>query len=443
MRKYLMMIVSVVAALLLVACQPEVKGYEYDFSQDNREPTKIVVWVDDDEGFMMKEMIEEFNLIHPNIIVEWAHMGAVDAINQLQMSGPSGNGADVFQFPHDQLARALRHDLLLSLPDRVVESLRERINPTALQVATACYDNKKAEQGQNPFDCETGKESVFAVPIAVESVALFYNKDLIDEPAKTWDELLEKGYEYLEETGNFYFNTNWNDSYFINFILSAHGYIPFGKTMKDPDNVGLNSQEVINALKWLRDNIVPYYGSGSNAGAIQEKADSSFEEGTTPYIITGPWRIATYKSKGLNVGVTTIPSMNIDGKEVMPKPFMGAQMLGVYKESKKVEAALTFIEFWNSDKGLEIQFKHKGRIPALKEEYMKNIPGVKDDELVQGIIEQLQYTIPMPTIAEVDHYWEPVRIMINDVWSGGLTPEEAAQKAENGYNQRRNLTQGK
>src|SRR5690606_6168203 len=134
--------------------------------------------------------------------------------------------------------------------------------------------------------------------------------------------------------------------------------------------------EVIKALKWLQDNIVPFYGVGTNNTSIQEISDGDFESGKTPYIIQGPWKIETYKDLDFEVGVTTIPTIKIDGKDVQPKPFMGAQMLGVYQHSNNKEAALKFIEFWTSDKGLYIQYKHQGKLPALKEEYMENVQGV-------------------------------------------------------------------
>lgn len=451
MRKYLLLFCMFATIGFLAACDTEREertGHTYHFDQDRQKPTTITVWVDDTDGEMMDEMIEKFNIKHPDILVEWAHMGTVDAMNQLQMSGPSGNGADIFQFPHDQLATALKHQLLYALPDNFVSNLNNRMSESAMTVATSCY-NFQAKAGENPFTCGTNNQyrEVFAAPISVETVALFYNKDLVDTPAATFEELLEDAATYTAEqvaagsSDKYYFNTNWNDSYFINFVLSAHGYIPFGDNMSDPDEVNIDSPEVIAALTWLEDNIVSYYGDGSNAPSIQGLADSAFESGKLPYIITGPWKIETYKKlEGFNFGVTSIPTINVDGQDVAPKPFLGAQMLGVYQNSQHKEAALTFIDFWTSDEGLEIQYRHKGKLPALKDTLMENVAGIRDDEYLAGIREQLKNTVPMPTLAEVEHYWEPIRIMVNDVWNGD-TPAAAAKKAEESYNKLRGLTQ--
>lgn len=440
--KRLLMLFFVFAVIITLNACDEPKGFTYDFAKDKKDPTTITIWVDDTKGQMINEMITEFRKIHPDIYVKFNHMGSVDAMNQLQMSGPSGNGADIFQFPHDQLATALKQELLYALPAEFVDGLTERMQESAIKIATACYTF--GDNVTDRFACTGSNEEVFAAPISVESVALFYNKDLLAdlglEPAKSFEELFEQANEFNDINANKYLlNTNWDDSYFINFVLSAFGYQPFGPTMQDADNIGLNTPEVIEALTWLQENIVPFYGVGTNNTAIQEISDGDFESGKTPYIIQGPWKIETYRAiEDFEVGVTTIPTININGKDVQPKPFMGAQMLGVYKHSNNVEAALKFIQFWTSDKGLEIQYKYQGKLPALKEEFIENIPGVKEDEYLAGIIKQLENTIPMPTIPEVKYYWDPVKVMIQDVWKG-MSPGAAAEKAENSYEANRNL----
>lgn len=440
MKRLLTLFFAIAVVLILSSCD-EPTGYTYDFSQDKKDPTTITIWVDDTKGLMIKEMIEEFRKVHPDIYVKFNHMGSVDAMNQLQMSGPSGNGADIFQFPHDQLATALKQELLYALPPEFVDKITERMQESSVKIATACYSFD--EDITDKFACTGDNEELFAAPISVESVALFYNKDLLNqlglEPAKSFEELFEQAKDFNNPNANKYLlNTNWDDSYFINFVLSAFGYQPFGPTMQDPDNIGVNSPEVIKALTWLQENIVPFYGVGTNNTAIQEISDGDFESGKTPYIIQGPWKIETYKALDFEVGVTTIPTIKIDGKDVQPKPFMGAQMLGVYRHSNNKEAALKFIEFWTSDKGLEIQYKHQGKLPALKEEYMENVEGVSTDAFLVGIIKQLENTIPMPTIPEVKYYWDPVKVMIQDVWKG-MNPAQAAEKAENSYESNRNL----
>ena len=465
MKKFLVLFIFLLSLSFLVACdkpdptkQPDPtssqgetdpttpnptipqQGFVYDFSQTRQQSATIRVWLDDTDGFYMDELIAEFNKIHPNIVVEFTHMGTVDARERLELYGKAGRGADIIQFPHDHLAPALLSDLLFPLPRQFANNLKERMSDVSMGIATACFNPTTRS-----FLCDDNTSmEVFGAPIAVESVALFYNKDILDElgleVAETFEELIAQAEAHSNiADAKYFFNTNYNDSYFMHFALTAFGYDAFGPNHNDRNNVGLDSPEVIAGLTWIDQNLKPLYRAGSTAEGIQGRAHTAFEAGELAYIITGPWMIETFTNLGLNFGVTTIPTINIDGEDVAPKTFAGAQIVSVYKYSENIEAALTFLEFMTSDVGLEIQYRHKGRLAALKEELLVNIPGLADDVYLQGIKAQLNNAVPMPTIPEVVHYWEPVRVMLNDVWNGTHTPEQAAARAERAYITRRDM----
>jgi arabinogalactan oligomer/maltooligosaccharide transport system substrate-binding protein len=446
-KKYLLFLFSGVLAVTLAACGTTGTGYQYDFSQSQRQGTTIRVWADDTDGDFMDELIEAFNVHEPDIQVDFQHMGTVDARERLEVFGPSGNGADIIQFPHDHLANALEADLLYALPTDVATRLNERMSPISMSIATACYN---AEATENQFDCDGVNQQVFAAPLSVESVALMYNKELLREiegddfeVVTSFEQIISRSKEYNDTSvqgGKYYFNTNFNDAYFMNFALTAFGFEPFGPEHSDADNPGIDTPEVIKALTWIQDELSPLYGT-AGAANIQSQADRQFEDGDLPYIITGPWKIETYNNLGMDFGVTSIPTINIDGVDVDPKPFVGAQLAAIYKYSDNIEAAITFLEFWTSDEGLEIQYKHKGNLPALTPEHIENIAGVSDDEALIGIAHQIENTIPMPTIPQIQSYWEPVRIMIEKTWNNQATPAEAAEEAEEGYYSRRGLSE--
>jgi arabinogalactan oligomer / maltooligosaccharide transport system substrate-binding protein len=454
-KKYLMMFFVALMTLVLSACDDDTKkdpsdnnggtktGYQYNFSETKKETTTIRVWADDTDGIFMDKLIEEFNKIHPEIIVKFQHMATTEAREKLQLLGPSGKGADIFQFPHDHLAPALEADLVYALPDQVATKLNERMSEISMSIATACYDFD-APEGTNAFACTGSNENVFAYPLSVESIALFYNKDLLDElglePATSFEELITQSQTYNDHAATKYLlNTNFDDSYFMNFFFTAFGYKPFGDDFNNPDQVNLNSEAVIKGLNYIKNNIVPLYGSGTNNTSIQALADPKFEAGELPYIITGPWKIETYKDLDFEVGVTTIPTINIDGEDVAPKPFVGAQMAAIYKYTENYEAAVTFLDYWTSYEGLNHQYDIKGKLPALKEELMDNIPAVDADPYLQGIRAQIENTIPMPTIPEIQQFWDPAKFMVQEVWKGTHTPEQAALRAENAYNADRSL----
>ena len=105
--------------------------------------------------------------------------------------------------------------------------------------------------------------------------------------------------------------------------------------------------------------------------------------------------------------------------------FAGAQMVAVYKYSKNVEAAIKWVEF------LQIQWKsneYKYKLPALKAELLDGIEGVSDDELMLIMSEQLETSVPMPTIPQVT-YWGPGETMITQVWNTGQKYNYCGQRS--------------
>jgi arabinogalactan oligomer / maltooligosaccharide transport system substrate-binding protein len=449
MKKLLLFLFVLSGALALAACTDPVEnnGELIDFSQTFVQKTKIRVWIDDENGEYMAAVIEEFNKVYPNIIVEHQHMGSVDARERLKTFGPSGNGADVFQFPHDHLAQAILEDLVLPLPTATKTVLEERAHELGLSIATVSYDDVNKS-----FDPESPNavERLYAVPMSIESIGLFYNTDLIDTPATTFEEILAEAAIWnaalaADESGQtnaqkgwFYLATSshWADSYFMQPVYSAFDFYPFGPELNDPSAVGF--ENAVPALQWMIDELKPVTtGTGSHNSV---SGGANFEEGRIPYIIGGPWNHEAYKDAGVNYQVAPFPSINVEGVDTPTRTFAGAIMAAVYKYSDNTEDAIKFVEFLNSDIAMELQYEYKGKLPALKTELLDAIAGVSDDELLLQMAEQLNTSVPMPTIPQVTYYWGPGETMIIDVWNKGILPSVAATSAEESYRARVGLS---
>ena len=189
MKKLLVLVFVLLSVLTLAACGDKTKndGAIIDFGDIFVRKTTIRVWIDDEEGEYMTAVIAEFNKVYPNIIVEHQHMGSVDARERLKTFGPSGNGADVFQFPHDHLAQAVLEDLVFALPAATKTLLQTRAHQLGLDIATLFYDeNAKSFDPSSP----NAVERLYAVPMSIESVGLFYNKDLVATPATTMEAIV-------------------------------------------------------------------------------------------------------------------------------------------------------------------------------------------------------------------------------------------------------------
>ncbi|MBU0997513.1 MAG: extracellular solute-binding protein [Firmicutes bacterium] len=428
MKKLTGLFLSLIALFTLVACTPALAEDIVDFSESQEKVTTITVWLDDSEGLFMAELIPAFNAAYPNIEVNFQHMGALDSRDRLKTYGVSGNGADVFMFPHDHLSLAILEDLVYPLPNELFESLDTEILDVAMDIATAGTRNT-----DNPV--------LYAVPISIESVFIMYNKSMITDAEvanlTSWQDIIDYSATYATANpGKQLLTTNshWADNYFLQSIYSAFGWRPHGVDGTDPTQVGFVSDNLTNALTWLTTELKPVVTGNNSYNSV---STTYFEQETAAMIITGPWAITGFQEKldpdneGL-LGAMVMPTFE-DTPEATnsPSTFAGSQMVAVYKYSQNKEAAIAFVEFLASVEAQNILYQTSNDCPALKD--LSGIDGIADDVFMQVMIQQLQTSIPMPTIAEVTYYWSAAETMVRNIWDQSADIETEQIKAEASY----------
>ncbi|MDD3171005.1 MAG: extracellular solute-binding protein [Bacilli bacterium] len=433
MKKWFTFLFLTIGVFVLIGCGAKeyTTGEIIEFDKTQVKDTILTVWMDDTDGVYMDEIIPAFEAANPGITVEFQHMATVDAREKLKTFGQSGYGADVFQFPHDHMAQAILDDLVYVLPDELMTRLESRVQTVAMDIATSCYD---ASTGS--FECAAGSsKKLFAVPISIESVTIFYNKALVssDMLPTSFEDFLADAAAYTANDRYFGTSSHWADAYFLQFIYSAFGWTPFGENLNDATEVGFEDQAVVDALNWMMTNLKPVVTGNGNHDSVA--ATSLFEEGKLPFILAGPWQINTFRDADIDFGSITIPTIN--GQET--STFAGAQMAAVYKYSENKEAAIKFVEFLASDEAAEILYRTSGDCPALTSEILSTIPGLKDDEVMQVMLKQLETSVPMPTIPEVTYYWGPAETMVKSIWNSQGVITDAVKTAEKSYKAARDL----
>ena len=376
------------------------------------EKVEIKLWLDnDDYGAAMETAIEA---ALPNIDINFEKVGSVDAVSKLELDGPAGLGADVFIMPHDHISNAINAQLLLPLGAEIGADLEDRFLESS--VGTVKVDDE-----------------YYGAPLSTETIALFYNKTLLDEAgfevATSFEQIKEQAAQYNDEKSNkFLIRFDAGNTYTMHFFLTAGGFELYGPNHDDASQVNINSEGVVKGLTFyqtMREYLnVPY------ADLKWDSIEVEFAKGNVPYVITGPWSIGEIQTQdaGFEWGVTTIPT--IDG--VQPETFAGNIIASASAYTQHPEEARQVIEFMTSEEGLQVMYDVKGTIPALKDATV--IDGVSEDPYIMGILEQAPYSQPMPSLPEMSSYWTAAESLYRPVWEGQMTPEEAAEKALADYN---------
>lgn len=357
-----------------------------DFEKD----AKLVVWESaDGEGDYIKMVAKEFEAKY-GIKVEYETVESVDATNKLATDGPAGVGADVFAAPHDHTGQIVSSGLALK------NSNAARIRKEFMEAAV----NGVSYQGD-----------LYGYPIAIETYALYYNKDLVSKVPQTFDEIIAFAKEFNNPRENKW-ALMWDvgNAYFSHGFIAGYGGYVFGQGGTDKSDVGFNSQGAIDGAKFFRSlkEIFPVHSGDADYSAM----DGSFSEGRAAFIINGPWAIGGYRDAGLNFGVAPLPKMP-NGER--PASFSGVRSLFVSSFTQYPKAAQLFADFATSKEMLLKRYEMTGQIPPHLN--LVDAEQVKSDPVVLGFMEQTQYAVPMPSIPEIALMWDPYGAALATLWN--------------------------
>ncbi|MBS6559143.1 MAG: maltose ABC transporter substrate-binding protein [Clostridiales bacterium] len=333
----------------------------------------------------IKQAGEAFTELHPNITIEYENVEIGDANTQIALDGPGGVGADVFGTPSNTIGGLVAGGHILPL------------------------DNEDDVKGKVAASCEsavTYDGKIYGYPVSDETYALFYNKDLVKEVPKTWEEM-EQFCKEFNSKGKYGVIWNVADAYYSPIFTGKNGNKLFGPEGTDASNTYMATEDAITGMEYFqsfRNYLdVPAADLSDNAVCL-----AAFTEGNAAMYITGPWNVASCEAAGMNFGVTTLPSL--PGDDTPAASFSGARTMQISAYTEHPAEAQAFAKFLISDEMQQLRFKLTGAIPSVDIDV--------DSEYIKGFQEQLQYAYPTPSIKEVDNFWDPMKSACSNIWDG-------------------------
>lgn len=333
-------------------------------------------------------VIKEYRKINKNVKVTYEPVEATDARAKIELDGPAGVGADIFVTPHDHIGALVQGGHVLPVDD--ADAYMSGFLDMARVGAT--YDGV-----------------IYGYPLGAETYALFYNKDLLKEAPKTWDEVVAYAKTFNNKAENKYALV-WPvaDGYYGYMFMESFGAPLFGPNGNDRKQHNLNSPAAIKGLTYFQ-NLRKQILEIPAADASGDFCNAEFTEGKSAMIITGPWKINDFKKAGINFGITTVPAF--PGTNHPANTFSGVRLAFVSSYSEFPEEAKAFAKFMTSKEMLEKRFDITDQIPPRKDI-------VTNNELSNGIKAQLEYATPMPTIPQLGTYWNAMGSAYSGIWDG-------------------------
>jgi len=366
------------------------------------EGASLVLWMDNDE--YNEQIVELWNAQYPDIPLTVENVGTVDARAKLELDGPTGLGCDVFVQPHDGVAISASSGLILEM-DYYTDYIKENFVESAV-------------------DAVTYEGAVYAFPLSMKTICLVYNKEYIDQPAQTWDELREYALEYNDPSQN-KFAILWQavEPYYAHGFLGGYGYEIFGETHDDKDKLDWDSAEAIEGMEFF--NTLSEIYPVTSTDATWDAMNSMFSNGEAPYVITGPWSFVDFAAAGIDFGVTTLPLLP-NGNHPVTLSTVDTVCISSYTEYP--DAAMLLAKFLTDEDAMTLLYETKNEIPASI--IGQDFDFVVNDEHLKGVLDQTAYSLPMPYIPEMSNVWTPYQKAFTAVWDKLQTPEEALAAAQ-------------
>lgn len=330
------------------------------------------------EETALAKIIQQARVNLPDITINVLQVPYDDIYNEYRTAVASGGGPDLFIAPNDSLGDDARSFYIADITNLAAGRLDSY---SQLSLSGMSLNGR-----------------LYGIPESFKAVVFWYNKDMIQTPPATTDQLkalMEQGtpvsisygcyhhFGFFSSFGGRIFDGNWN------FVADQGG--------------------VSDAMAYLND---LYQISKANGWP---KSDSDglapFTEGTMAAITNGNWALGDYRAAlGDRLGVAPLPS----GPGGPAKPFLGVDGFYFNPNSTNKEAALEVALYLTNRNSQTIMMNEAGHVPVNETVQIT-------DPLIQGLIDAFADGYIRPQVPQLGNYWSYF-CDTDQVFEAGISP---------------------
>ena len=347
---------TILAAMLLMLALGAAVGAQDDVIEIEYWQYNFAARVD-----AMNMLIEQFEAENPDIrIIHNSDIPYANFRDELAASAPAGVGPDIVTLFYGWIPAFVDAGYLAPLPE---DPFSEDF---ILETFSPMVANSKFEG------------SYWAIPTAVRSLALFWNKDIFaaagldpETPPATLDEFVDIALATttydggddifsITQQGHAPALAAQDHHWFREVLLRQFGGVPYSD---DGRTVTYNSEEGCAAFSWLAA-FETEHKTGSND--LFEDATNSFINGTAALHVDGSFRVGTIarNNPDLNYGVTELP-IGPNGEQ---HTFGSYWTHGITRRANddpaRMEAAVKFLQFITRPEAGTLWVNNVGELPA-------------------------------------------------------------------------------
>lgn len=401
----------------------------------NQQPkVTLQFWGTFDESSFYRDAIRDFEKNNPNINVMYRQFNYEDYEKQLIGSFAAGTGPDIWLMHNTWLPK--HYDKIQPLPQQIPKGEK-----------TALFTLKEFQEQFVDVAVEdfTAGSQIYALPIYIDTLALYYNKDLLNSagivlPPSNWDEFNDavKKLTIFDERGNIVragaaigTAKNVNRSTDILSLLMLQS----GVKMTNANGTSATFSRSVNGEK-VGETALQYYTdfAGRSNEQIytwndgQHYSIDAFIEGNAAMMFNYSHHIKTIRDKSARFNFAVAPAPQISGTPIAVN-YANYWAPTVSKQSKYSDAAWKFLVYLSSAKGAVFYLNASGRPSARRDliEQQRTDPDL-GTFAVQALSAKSWYQVDNSAVETI------FADMIDDVNFSRASVEDALGAAENKVN---------
>lgn len=344
-------------------------------------------------------------------------------LDKITAAIPRGKGPDLFIAAHDTIGDWAEA--------KTVQALDDVMDPP---LASSLHDGL--------LDAVIYRDSVYGIPLAFKSVALWRNRQMAPHAPETLSDLIEVAsrntgsgsYGLVYENRLLYFHAP--------FLLGLGGTL-FDDAGQAKLSSPANVASVALAMDLARERkLVPQEVSGTLTSAL-------FNDNKAAFIVTGPWALGEIDAKKVDFAVSPLPRLDQKVADFIPpadarmRPLLSVEAVMISGKTEKRDLALRVAKRLADQETSELRLQVGLQAVARKSAWTaldRSVTDAKNAEerqsamlrrdILRAFLAQLPYTMPTPNTPAMKALWSPMDLALGQSLGQGVSPAETLAEAQ-------------
>lgn len=341
-------------------------------------------------------------------VVEWGSYWTL-----LEAGASGGEMPDVFWMHSNEAVRYMANDILLDLTDKIAES-------------------DKLEMDKFPEDIREmyqWNDKTYAVPKDVDTIAIWYNKDMFDEAgieypdgSWTWDEFYDIAEKLTKEDGSqfgFAANPSNEQDTWMNIIYSMGGSV-----LTEDNKSGFDDPNTIKAMNFVDKcikNVMPPAATMSETGT-----DVLFSSGKVAMISQGSWMVSGFKDNDFIVEHADVARLPKDAETGRSVSLYNGLGWAASANTSMPDEAFQLIE-WLGTKDMQQKQADLGVTMAAYEGMSEGWVKSTDAFNLQPYLDAMDDIVFRPHTNATLAWWNPMVEELKKPWNDEESMEDACK----------------